>query len=192
MSRPAASITYRPQREPVHQGGAEVSVGADGIRRVVFATSVEVEEPPISINRAYSPFRGTLRLTKAGKAFKDLLAAAVASSTMDWKLAHESIYQFGGWSELAITLYFPNLRNRSWKPEGRTSKGEPQSPYRKKDASNYVKLIEDAVVKGSGIDDCNNLDITVQKRHDPERPRVKVVLATYVDDADNWVTLLDR
>jgi Holliday junction resolvase RusA-like endonuclease len=165
---------------------------------LVFATKAVLEDPPpISVNKAYSVFKGRLRLTKAGKAYKDALASTVASATTDWKRAHDSIYQHGGRMFLRITLYFEDLLNRSWKPGGMTKGGkkkkkpEAQNPYKKKDASNYIKLIEDAVSRGSGIDDCNNLDVLVRKRCDPKRPRVEITLAAYVADEDTYVVLMD-
>jgi hypothetical protein len=165
---------------------------ADANEFLVFVVNAALEDPPpISINDAYTPFKGQLRLTKAGKAYKDSLADAVARASLDWKRAHESIYQHGGWATVLITLYFTNLLNLSWKPGGMTKQGNPQSPYKKKDAPNYLKLTVDAVERGSGIDDCNYTDTRIRKRQDAECPRVEVTMATYVANSEAYIELMD-
>lgn len=129
---------------------------------------VTYDKPPVSINDAYTVFRGRKKLTKEGTMFKDDLAKVVAQSSFDWKTAHDLVYQHGRGLHLVVTLGFPNLMNKSWKP-GRLTKtkgGNPRSRFKKKDASNYLKLIEDAVCRGSGIDDCNITDVSIRKRGD--------------------------
>jgi len=152
----------------------------------VFVTTAVVDQEPISINDAFTVYRGTMHLKAAGKAFRDAVKSAVMKSSMDWKTAHECVYQHGGRAELHVTLYFTNLLNKTW-----TKTNKIKTRYKKKDASNYIKLIEDGVARGSGIDDCNNLDVTISKRHDPEHPRVEVTLATYAADRESFITLVD-
>ena len=164
----------------------EGSAAADDISNIpTFVARSILDEEPVSINKAYTVFRGEKKLTKAGKAFKDALSQAVSRATFEWKRAHQTTYQEGGKAELHITLFFPDLYNKTW-----TKGGKVKTRYKKKDASNYLKLIEDAVSDGSGIDDCFNLDLHIRKRHS-DTPRVEVVLATYVEDPKVWAELME-
>ena len=159
---------------------------------VVFVSRTTLVEPePISINKAYTPFHGTMRLTKAGKAYKDALASAVATSSFEWKKAGDSIYQHGGWASVHIRIYLTDLLNKSWKPNTFTKAGNPRSPHRRKDGPNYLKLTLDAIERGSGIDDCNYTDVRVTTHQDLECPRIEVTLATYVSDKFAYVELMD-
>lgn len=158
----------------------------------IFANS---DEEPISINHAYTVFRGNLQLKKEGRNYKDRVADAVAKATTEWKIAHDVIYQYGGWAHLTLTLYFADLKNTSWKPGAMTKGGknkppQPQNPYKKKDSSNYIKLLEDAVARGSGLDDCNNLDVTIRKREDKAHPRIEIELQLFVNNRHDWEKLM--
>lgn len=152
--------------------------------RVVFTTEVVLTDPaPISINAAYTTFRNRRILTDEGRAFKDALAEAVSRSSFEWKTALDTVRQRAGFAELSIALFFKELYNASWRPGGVTKgKGggetRPQNPYQPKDASNYIKLIEDAVVKGSGIDDANTLAVHAYKWFDTT-PRVELIYQVY-------------
>lgn len=42
------------------------------------------------------------------------------------------------------------------------------------DATNYVKLIEDAVVRGTGIDDSAHIETLVRKVHNNTDPHIKI------------------
>lgn len=142
-----------------------------------FEVVVEVPGVPVSVNKLYSVFRGKKSLSKAGKAFRDKLASEIARSSTDWKRAVDMVYTMGGLAELFIEVYFDDLKNASWVPGGITESGSPQNPVRRRDASNYIKITEDAVAMGSGIDDCNNATTVVSRMHDPSNPRTVV---TYV------------
>jgi len=131
--------------------------------------------PPVSVNELYSVFRGKKNLTTKGKAYRDGLAQVVARSSFDWKRAHTMVYQEGGGATLLVTLYFEQLRNKSWKPGAKTETGLPSEPRKVQDASNYIKIIEDGVAKGGGINDCNNINILVMKAEDPLRPRTELI-----------------
>lgn len=144
---------------------------------------------PISINKAYSGLKRFL--TREGKHFEDRLkmatARALAIHPLAWNDVVGAVYKQGGSVDLTIWLYLDDLRNESWKvgggmtkpKKGAKSKPEPQSPYKKKDGSNYIKLIEDAVVKGTGIDDSAHLEVAVKKREDRLDPRVVLVYRVY-------------
>lgn len=149
---------------------------------------------PISINKAYSGI-GNRFLTKDGRHFEDRLKAATAAAITQlpfmWKHVVDSVYKHGGSIDLTIWLYLDDLRNDAWtvggsmtvpkKPkEGKkAAKPQPRSPYKKKDGSNYIKLIEDAVVAGTGIDDSAHLDVAVKKREDRLDPRIVLAYRVY-------------
>lgn len=137
---------------------------------------------PISINAAYSGM-GHRFLTKAGKHFEDAMKAATAKAVLElpqkWQDVEDCVYKNMGSIDLTIWLYFADLYNPAWVPGGSMTKGGAKgsapvirSPFKKKDASNYIKLIEDAIVKGTGIDDSCFTDVSVKKRSDKQNPRV--------------------
>jgi hypothetical protein len=142
----------------------------------VFVAAACLESPaPVSVNNLYTHFRGKKNLTKAGRAYRDGLAAAVAGSSVEWKTAVTRVYQEGRAATLLVGLYFQTLQNGSWKPGSRTASGALSEPRKKQDSANYLKVIEDAVVQGSGIDDCNNTQHIVIKLEDSLRPRTEII-----------------
>lgn len=120
---------------------------------------------PISINKAYTVARGRLILTREGKRFKDDVTRTLVSrvGSMNWKAMEYMVYEEGGFLITKFWLGFEGLQNKSWKPGKQTSTGQPSPPYRKKDVSNYIKLLEDALSKASGIDDANTLGVSAYK-----------------------------
>lgn len=121
---------------------------------------VYAELEPISINAAYSTFRGRQHLTAEGKAFKAGLAAAVARELpIDWGIYADRVFAQRAWVRLEIGIH-RNILVKSWKPGAREKR---QMPYQRMDGPNYQKLIEDAVVQATGIDDCAHLDVRVVK-----------------------------
>ncbi len=142
----------------------------------LFITSGTLENPaPVSVNDLYTTFRGKKNLTKAGSAYRDGLASVVARSSMGWKTAVDAVYKEGSISTLLVGLYFKSLTNQSWTPGARTPSGALQEPRKKQDSSNYLKVLEDAVTRGSGIDDCNNLVHLLLKAEDQVRPRTEFI-----------------
>lgn len=144
---------------------------------------------PISINKAYTVVRGRTLLTSAGRKYKDAVKLEVSRSSFQWKAALDTIHNEGGYVELSITVYFEELYNKSWSPGAMTQpkpnkktgivpKAQLRNPYKKVDVGNMLKLLEDAIVSGCGIDDASHLDIHMYKRHDPNRPRVEVTHRT--------------
>jgi len=156
----------------------------DAQKILVVENWVRLRDPrPISVNAAYTRARGMVFLSKEGKVFEDALRAEVSQTLMHsqvpWGQVVDLVYKQGGSLALEIWLY-TDMLNGAWKvgggttSGGKTGKPQPRSPYKKMDASNYIKLIEDAVVKGSGVDDSANLDVTICKRHDPVDPRIVI------------------
>ena len=74
-----------------------------------------------------------------------------------------------------IWLFLPQMKNKS---DGR---------YKKLDATNRVKFLEDVIAKALSIDDGQDTDILVHKREDAKDPRVEVTL---VPDAEDVLHLL--
>lgn len=136
---------------------------------------------PPSINHLYFNGPHGRVLTKEGRAFKDAMKDAVAQAIakLKWKTAIDEVYGRKGYVVLVIRLYRDQLYNGSWKPHSKTDSGNPRSPYQRVDATNYAKVIEDAVVLGTGIDDSAHLEVTACKGHDPTDPRVEVDYYVY-------------
>lgn len=129
-----------------------------------------VDGAPESVNHMYSRGpHGNTFLKKAGQAFKDRAQSAVvrACQGKDWGRASTQIYEEGGWAELWIELRLPGLHNRSWKPGPIVMLSKsPRAPYQRLDGSNYIKLLEDAVARGTGIDDSLTRAVHVTKNFD--------------------------
>ncbi len=138
---------------------------------VLHSLYITLDDPkPPSVNRLYrNGPHGQKILSKEGEVFKAAMTRLVAQECMktNWKEAVDAVYCKQAWIRLHIVLHLQML-NKSWKPGGMTKKGNPQSPYKKVDGTNYIKCIEDAVVDGTGIDDAAHLQTTVVKTHDDE------------------------
>lgn len=151
-------------------------------------TDIRIVDPaPISINKAYTVYNGKKVLSAAGRKYKDACRSQVAMASFQWKAAAAGIYDVGGFIELHLTFYLPKLFNASWKPgamtkpkpnkkTGKTPKPRRRNPYQPVDVGNFLKLLEDAIVSGCGIDDCNHLDLHIYKRQARLLPpRVEVI-----------------
>ena len=157
----------------------------------VLTLEVEMAEPrPISVNEAYSSNGAKRFLTSAGKKYKASLVEIISNKILllphNWQDLADVVYKYGGHVTLDVTLYLDNLRNTAWRVGGGMTKGgekgskpKPRSPFVSKDASNYVKLIEDAVKDATGIDDSCHLDVIARKREDLENPRVHIIYSIF-------------
>lgn len=136
---------------------------------------------PPSINHLYYNGPHGRVLSSEGRKFKDAMKDAVAQATLtlNWKSVIEEIYGRRGYVVLAIRMYRDRLYNGSWKPNSKTGSGNPRSPYQTLDATNYAKVIEDAVVLGTGIDDSAHLEVTIGKGEDQKDPRVEIDYYVY-------------
>lgn len=143
-----------------------------------FLVSLDKPSPP-SVNEMYTVgFHGKRVLTRKGVIFKDALTSAVAEEVLllGWKRAVDAVYDQAAWIELTIGLHV-SLYNKSWHP-GRTTtskkhaKVSRSSPYKREDATSYIKVVEDAVVDGTGIDDSCHLDVRIRKIDGPRRIEV--------------------
>lgn len=147
--------------------------------RSVQIRAVLYDPAPVSINQLYSSTATRRFLTNKGRAFKEALTAKVAQATWDspipWPSVVDMVYKEGGHVDLEILLVLRKILNNSWKPGRVTESGKPQSPYQQIDTTNYTKLIEDAVVLGTGIDDSAHITVATTKIEDPLQPRVEIV-----------------
>ncbi len=126
---------------------------------------VRHDEVPPSINGLYTRGPGGRRiLSKEGLRFKANLTSTVAAGLPhDWGKIILAAHTIPAKVIFDIALFHPNFYNHSWKPGGRTAKGSLQTPYQKLDATNYIKITEDAVVAATGIDDCMHLCASITK-----------------------------
>ena len=148
---------------------------------IVSITAVLRDPAPPSVNHMYFNSPHGRVLSSEGRKFKDAMKDAVAQATVtkQWKLAIDEVYEKRGYVVLVIRLYWERLYNGSWKPGSKTDRGNPRSPYQRVDATNYAKVIEDAVVLGTGIDDSAHLEVTVCKAEDSKDPRVEIDYYVY-------------
>lgn len=134
---------------------------------------------PVSVNELYTTFRGRTVLKKAGEKFKSDLTRVVASACAgeNWLEVVQAVYHEKAWVRLVVVYTSLQWLNASWKPGAITRGGTSQSPYQKKDVSNYMKVIEDAVAEGTGIDDSAHFEATIHKR--VGEPCIEIIYEVY-------------
>lgn len=135
---------------------------------------------PPTVNHAYATVKGRRILTTVGRVYK--------RSVIEIIVREIDTITDGFWTQCApmsleIELFFPELENKGW------SSGKSKSRYKQIDASNRVKLIEDAVSEALGVDDRHFFDVIVRKRvRDDEMPPdgcCRVTLQPLTDEGDN-------
>lgn len=77
---------------------------------------------------------------------------------------------------LTILFYFDTLVNEGWLKVGRDGKRGAKTVYKKMDAGNRRKLIEDCLADALGLDDSLTMELTLVKAMDPANPRVVLYL----------------
>lgn len=79
---------------------------------------------------------------------------------------------------LSITLFFPALYNASWPAEAKTR-------FKRRDASNLVKVVEDLVARSLGIDDACFVEVVVRKKDGPTENRegLDIIIERLTDEA---------
>lgn len=118
----------------------------------------------VSVNALYTNRRqGGRTFTKAGRAYQRFILGKLLG---EWALM-PSLDPHAPYA-LYIVFYLPNVVNAGW-PKTKTR-------FKSIDASNFVKFFQDCVVKTTGVDDANHLDLWVSKREDPSEPRVEIQL----------------
>jgi Holliday junction resolvase RusA-like endonuclease len=78
--------------------------------------------------------------------------------------------------DISVLVYFDEIYNKSWPATA-------QQKYKKRDATNVIKLLEDTLAKAIGVDDANFLRFTVEKRMDKAQPHIEIVVKDYEEVA---------
>jgi len=120
--------------------------------------------PPSSNNAYFNLPRGGRSLTAAGKKFKNETKTFLAQRYMKAlaELKPNQPYL------VYIRLYFDGLTTTTYgKPKG------AESRYKKVDASNRVKLLEDVLKDITNVDDSNTMTLIVTKRLVDRGPAAK-------------------
>jgi hypothetical protein len=125
---------------------------------------------PPSSNKIYEPVwvRGKpkgKRLTTTARRFKNRAMQVIQQDGHAILLDMEEHVPY----ELIISIFFEKVCNKGW-PKAAKSR------YEKVDATNRVKLIEDTVAAGVGVDDRHNFRIVLEKHCDPNNPGLYVML----------------
>lgn len=126
--------------------------------------SFELEGLPPSSNHAYETVyvlvrgkrRASRRLSKEGSTYERGVTAQIADQIARMPGFSSPEAKYG----VLIRLYFDTLN----KGFPKTAKGR----YKGSDASNRVKLLEDAIKKAVGRDDSHNFFVGILKEHSPE------------------------
>lgn len=124
---------------------------------------------PPSSNKIYEPVwvqgkpKGK-RLTQSARKFK---VRAMRVIQQEGKAALLNLKEHIPY-ELRIVVFFDKVLNKGW----------PKTDYRYKkvDATNRIKLIEDTAADGLGVDDRHNFRIVLEKHCDPDNPGLYVSL----------------
>ena len=117
-------------------------------------TSISLRLPfPPSVNKAYVTTRAGRRILSAeGKEYKRVVASTVATYCAN---RPDAVFDV---TPLVLTIHLHMVtENKGW------SKGTAKSRYKKVDASNRVKLLEDALFSCIGVDDSLVFDLHVHK-----------------------------
>jgi|PlaIllAssembly_1097288.scaffolds.fasta_scaffold00059_5 Holliday junction resolvase RusA-like endonuclease len=128
---------------------------------------ITLDMPP-SDNKLYwnNPWGGRTR-TRVATAYHNAARAVIGrlmATTRCGDFAQNVPYR------IALYLFFEEVENSGWK------KGRAATRYKKCDAGNRQKLVIDAVTDAVGVDDRHIFKEEINKRCDPEDPRIVVVL----------------
>lgn len=122
---------------------------------------------PPSLNNAYINLpRGGRRLSKDGEKYKNETIAFLSRTYRRelMLLKKDTPYL------VVMTFYFDNIENEGW------ATGKAKSRYKKFDATNRPKLLEDVLKDASGTDDSQNLDVYLRKRNVRDCPELRASL----------------
>lgn len=131
--------------------------------------SLTIQEFPPSVNRLYFSLpRGGKAMTTEGLRFQRHVISIIATEH------GPSLKKFDANKPYTVELmvYFPEIYNKGWPKTA-------QQRYKRRDATNLIKLLEDTLAKAIGVDDANFLRFTVEKRMDPKCPRIEIRISEY-------------
>ena len=132
-------------------------------------TAVLTMLPP-SANKMYVNTSRGPRVSAAAKKFKH---AAKVELLKQWAFAPK--FDPDKPHRLTLVFYLEALYNKSWPKQA-------QRRYKRKDASNLIKVLEDVIAQAIGIDDSSTIELRVRKNEDPESPRVEICLEEITDE----------
>lgn len=110
---------------------------------------------PPSANNAYVNLpRGGRRLSKDGEKYKhEMLAHFSQHYRKEFMTFKKDVPYL-----VVMSFYFDHVENEGW------ATGVAKTRYKKFDATNRPKLLEDVLKDAAGIDDSQNLDVYLRKR----------------------------
>lgn len=110
---------------------------------------------PPSANNAYVNLpRGGRRLSKEGEKYKHETLAYFAQHYRKELMTFKKDVPY----LVVMSFHFDHVENEGW------ATGTAKSRYKKFDATNRPKLLEDVLKDAAGIDDSQNLDVYLRKR----------------------------
>lgn len=127
-----------------------------------------IHEFPPSVNHLYFSMHGKKAMSTEGRGFQRRLLFQITQEQGSQLAEFDANEPYS----VELTIYFPEIFNKSW-PE------KAQQRYKKRDATNLIKLLEDTLAKAIGVDDANFLRFTVEKKKDAENPRIEVRITDY-------------
>jgi Holliday junction resolvase RusA-like endonuclease len=128
--------------------------------------SVVLTEFPPSINRLYFSLpRGGKAMTTDGRRFQSHTVSKLHDTWGPMLKGFDANKPYA----VTVTVFFPSILNKGWP-------GKAQQRFKKRDATNLIKLLEDTLAKAIGVDDANFLSFTIRKYQDPKNPRIEVMI----------------
>jgi len=126
---------------------------------------ISIDAHALPLNRLYPSNRQGIRfLSKEGSNYKQLVKTATTMAYLEQGFTFNPETQY---ISTEFFFYTPKLLTK----QGKISKSKP-------DSSNCVKALEDGIFQTLGIDDCYNLDITVQQHYSKE-PKIIAILRAH-------------
>jgi Holliday junction resolvase RusA-like endonuclease len=120
---------------------------------------------PPSVNSLYFTKGGKRILSSEGRIYKDMIKSALAemasAKPSDTDLENHKL-------SIRFDLFFSSVENKAW------HSGKSKNRFKKIDVSNRIKVIEDALVEGLGIDDCQFFNMLINKRQSESSEYVNI------------------
>lgn len=138
--------------------------------------------PPTANNAYVNLPRGGRRLSKEGEKYK---LETIAHFTRNYRKEFMTFKKNTPYL-MVMTFYFDSIENKGW------ATGEAESRYKKFDATNRPKLLEDVLKDAAGIDDSQNLDVYLRKRSVRDCPFYATRAEHHVEHVDIHIWDLEK
>ena len=132
---------------------------------------------PPSVNTLYFNNGHGRSLSTEGRAYKARVIGAIVSSAQTHQFPDDPALKGLKRLGLEISLYLEEVENAGWP-------GKAKSRYKRVDASNRVKVLEDAVSEALGLDDSCFFQVTVRRGRAPDGKQYCVVRVFELEDND--------